>query len=65
MTLDECAEKARRCGHFAVNEFSEDKVNQLVEMLTKLENLDDVRSLTEILHYHTLYETQKGGTKCK
>lgn len=50
MTLEDCAEKARRCAHFAVKEFSENRVSQLVEMVKSLEQLEDVRSLTKLLY---------------
>ena len=49
MTLEDCAEKARRCARFAVKEFSENKVSQLVEMIKDLEQLEDIRSLIKFL----------------
>ena len=49
MTLEDCAEKARRCSRFGVKEFPENKVSQLVEMITDLEQLEDVRSLVRFL----------------
>ena len=50
MKLEDCAEKARRCADFAVKEFSEDKVNQLVKVIKDLEQLEDIRSLARLLN---------------
>jgi 2-methylcitrate dehydratase PrpD len=49
MTLDESAEKTKRCAGFAAKEFSGEKVNRLVELIADLERLEDVRLITEIL----------------
>jgi len=47
MTLEDCANKARRCAHFVG--FPEGTVNRLEELVNKLEQLDDVKSIIKLL----------------
>ena len=47
MTFEECAEKARRCARFAG--FSAEKMDRLVEHINRLEQLEDVKVITELL----------------
>jgi 2-methylcitrate dehydratase PrpD len=49
MTFEDCAEKFKRCAHFAVKKIPEDKLIQLIEMINTLEQEKDVRSLTNFL----------------
>jgi len=45
MTFEECAKKARQCAQFAG--FSEEKMDRLVELINKLEQLEDVNVIME------------------
>lgn len=47
MTFEECAKKAKRCAQFAG--FGEDKMDRLVGLISKLEQLDDVSVIMELL----------------
>jgi len=47
MTFEECAEKARRCAQFAG--FSAEKMDMLVEHISRLEQLEDVQVITQLL----------------
>jgi len=47
MTFEDCVEKARRCAR-AVG-FSEDRLNRLVEAVSKLEQLEDVRMIARLM----------------
>ncbi len=47
MTFEECAEKARRCAQFAG--FSAEKMDMLVEHINRLEQLEDVSVILELL----------------
>jgi len=47
MTFEDCVEKARRCAG-AVG-FSEDRFNRLVEAVSKLEQLEDVRMIAKLM----------------
>jgi 2-methylcitrate dehydratase PrpD len=47
MTFEECAEKARRCAQFAG--FSAEKMDMLVKHISRLEQLEDVQVITQLL----------------
>lgn len=47
MTFEECAEKAQRCAQFAG--FSAEKMDMLVEHINRLEQLEDVSVILELL----------------
>lgn len=47
MTFEDCVEKARRCAHTVG--FSEDRFNRLVEAVSKLEQLEDVRIIAKLM----------------
>ena len=47
MTFEECAEKARRCAKFAG--FSAKKMDRLVTLISRLEQLEDVKVIVELL----------------
>jgi 2-methylcitrate dehydratase PrpD len=49
MTLEECAEKARKCAPFAVKVFPEEKVNFLRELIDRIEKMRRITELTSIL----------------
>lgn len=47
MTFEDCVEKARRCARTVG--FSEDRFNRLVEAVSKLEQLEDVRIIAKLM----------------
>ena len=49
ITMDDCAEKVKKCALFAIKPFPEDKVNQLIEIVEKLEQQKDVSYLAKLL----------------
>ena len=49
MTFEDCANKAKRCAQFAG--FSADKMNSIVALVNRLEQLEDVSVITDLLQF--------------
>jgi len=49
MTFEDCANKAKRCAQFAG--FSADKMDSIVELINRLEQLEDVSVITDFLQF--------------
>lgn len=49
MTLDECIEKFQQCVRFAARPLEQEKVTELIHLVSNLEEVDDVRRIVELL----------------
>lgn len=49
MTMEDCAEKAKKCASYATKPFPENKVDEVKEIVEHLEELGNIYSLTKLL----------------
>lgn len=49
MTWDECIEKFQQCVRFSAKRLQQDKITELARLITKLEEMDDVRGIVKLL----------------
>ncbi len=47
--MEECLGKFRKCVNYAYRPFSDDQIDGIVDMLSNLEHVDDVRQLVHLL----------------
>jgi 2-methylcitrate dehydratase PrpD len=49
VTLDECVEKFWKCAAYSANSFPKKQLDQIIEMVSSLERVDDINKLAELL----------------